>query len=358
MAGSGTVLRTISSLGYNGIGVDIDPLAVLMSSAWTSPVNKVGFLRKVDQVLKGVDDLGENCVDLPWIDQCEDTQNFISFWFAKRQISELRKLSFIVANNQGKYVNLLKVALSKLIITKSKGASLAADVSHSRPHKMREFNDFEVISEYKKACERIAKIMIDTPPKGKIKMTLGDARKLKIKTNTVDAIITSPPYLNAIDYMRGHKLALVWLGHKINDLSLIRGTSVGAEKAPEESANIKLAKKIVSKIKGLDRLPNRKINMIHRYALDMYEIIRESSRVLKRNGRATFVIGNTTQEGVYIENTSIASEAAKSFGLELIDFREREIPQNRRYLPPPTSKELSGLKKRMRTEAVMTFIKS
>ncbi len=37
MVGSGTVLRTVSEHGYKGIGFDIDPLAVLMSKAWTTP---------------------------------------------------------------------------------------------------------------------------------------------------------------------------------------------------------------------------------------------------------------------------------------------------------------------------------
>lgn len=36
---------------------------------------------------------------------------------------------------------------------------------------------------------------------------------------------------------------------------------------------------------------------------------------------------------------------------------ERELPPNRRYLPPPHASEHSDLKKRMRTETVLTFSK-
>jgi len=358
MAGSGTVLRTISSIGYKGIGIDIDPLAVLMSKVWTTKINKNGFLRKVLKVIREANQKEENSLYLPWIDDDENTKSFISFWFAKKQIADLRKLSHEVVYDQGKYSELLKIALSKLIITKKTGASLAADVSHSRPHKVRESNDFDILSEYQAISYKLADIMTENPPAGEIRVKLGDARKLKIKNQSIDAIITSPPYLNAIDYMRGHKLALVWLGYTIADLAMIRGKSVGAEKAPEQNANIELAKELTSIIKELDRLPSRKINMIYRYALDMYEIIQECSRVLKPNGRATFVIGNTSQQGVFIANSLIALKAAKVFSLELIDMKEREIPQNRRYLPPPTAKELSSLKNRMRTEAVMTFVKT
>jgi len=44
-------------------------------------------------------------------------------------------------------------------------------------------------------------------------------------------VLTSPPYLNAIDYLRGHRLALVWLGHELGPLKEIRANSVGAERA-------------------------------------------------------------------------------------------------------------------------------
>ena len=358
MTGSGTVLRTISSMGYNGIGIDIDPLAVMMSKAWTTPILQRNFINKAEKVIAAAKKTESNMAILPWIDNDYKTLEFIRFWFAKKQIDALRKLSFVLWNEKGKYAGLLKIALSKLIVTKSKGASLAADVSHSRPHKVREVNDFDVFHEYSIACRRLAILMYEDPLIGEIKVSRGDARKLTIKENSIDAIITSPPYLNAIDYMRGHKLALVWLGYEIEKLSSIRGTSVGAEKAPEATADIELAKTITGGIKDLDKLPNRKINMIYRYALDMYDVIQEAYRVLKNGSRATYVIGNTIQNGIYIENTKIATHVAESFGLKLIKHSEREIPQNRRYMPPPTKREESTFKNRMKTEAVLTFQKA
>ncbi len=44
-------------------------------------------------------------------------------------------------------------------------------------------------------------------------------------------IITSPPYLNAIDYLRGHKLSLVWMGQSIARVRNIRSTNIGTEKS-------------------------------------------------------------------------------------------------------------------------------
>ena len=57
----------------------------------------------------------------------------------------------------------------------------------------------------------------------------GDARNLPLKDGSVDLVLTSPPYLNAIDYMRCSKFSLVWMGHSIGGLRRIRTDSIGSE---------------------------------------------------------------------------------------------------------------------------------
>jgi len=357
MTGSGTVMKTISLLGFDGYGIDIDPLSIMLTEAWTMPVNEVGLRKKIESVIKRSRELDETSIHLDWIDTDRSTEDFISFWFHPIQIYQLRQLASVIHADQGKYSSILKVLLSKLIITKRKGASLAADISHSRPHRVRSYNDFDVFEEFEKASKRLIRVCLENPPKGKVKVQLGDARKLRLKSESVDSIITSPPYLNAIDYMRGHKLSLVWLGHKISSLSQIRSSGVGAERAPDTEQDIKKGLKLTNGIVSKSSLPNRKVNMICRYAVDMNKIFAESHRVLKRDRKATFVIGNTYQNGVLIDNAAIASRIAYLHGFKLSMIKEREIPENRRYLPPPNSKEQSNLKHRMKSESVMTFLK-
>ncbi|MBN8785555.1 MAG: hypothetical protein J0I84_00540, partial [Terrimonas sp.] len=336
MVGSGTVLRTVSEYGYNGIGFDIDPLAVLMSKAWSTPFNIQKIKSGTKEILEEANELSTKEIYLPWIDDDKPTKDFINFWFGRKQANALRKLSFVISNRNGHYNNLMKVALSRLIITKTKGASLAADVSHSRPHKVYEKNDFDVMTAFSNSCDTLAKIFEKQQPKGKIKVRRGDARDLKdIESASVSAIITSPPYLNALDYMRGHKLSLVWLGYKIDELGAVRSNSVGTEKAPEANADLKLAAELTKGIRHLKKLPTRKQNMINRYALDMYEIVEESTRVLENKGKATFVIGNSCINEVFVENSLIVRNSCQMAGLKLVSEKEREIPHSKRYLPPP-----------------------
>lgn len=358
MVGSGTVLRTISEYGFNGMGFDIDPLSVLMAKAWTTDYKSEKLQLKVKEVLDEAKSISLPSIYLPWIDNDEATNNFIRFWFAKKQINGLRKLSYVLNDYKGSYGYLLKIALSRLIITKSKGASLAADVSHSRPHRVRTKSEFDVLEEFERVCDKLSKTIDKQNPKGKVTIQLGDARKLSgIENNSVAAIITSPPYLNALDYMRGHKLTLVWLGYKIGDLGSIRSKSVGAEKAPEATDNIDMAKEITNGMECINGLPDRKQKMIYRYALDMYKVVNESSRVLERKGRATLVVGNSCINEIFVENTLIIRNSAKMTGLKLINQKERDIPQSKRYLPSPTYDTVSSFKNRMRTEAIMTFSK-
>ena len=358
MVGSGTVLRTVSEYGFTGIGFDLDPLAVLMSKVWTVPIDPKILISKAQNVFEEASSLPQNSIYLPWIDDDTRTKEFIRFWFGRKQINSLRKLSFLLDNNKGNYNDALKIAFSRLIISKTTGASLAGDLPHSRPHKVRENNDFDVFAGFLRSCTALSKIVQQQRPAGKVSIKLGDARNLKsVPDAFVSAIITSPPYLNALDYMRGHKFTLVWLGYQIDELTNIRAGSIGAERAPDAKADLDMAQEITKDMRSLQKLPQRKRNMINRYAIDMYSFIKESARVLKRNGRATLVVGNSCMNEIYVENDLIVRNSCQMAGLRLISKTKRKIPPNRRYLPSPSYVNVANFKNRMRTESVMTFSK-
>jgi adenine-specific DNA methylase len=52
--------------------------------------------------------------------------------------------------------------------------------------------------------------IIKAIPKGRV--ICGDARKLEVEPNSIDLIVTSPPYVNALDYYRVHMYNMLWLG--------------------------------------------------------------------------------------------------------------------------------------------------
>jgi hypothetical protein len=247
----------------------------------------------------------------------------------------------------------LHLALSRIIVTKQAGASLAWDVSHSRPHRVRDDNDFDVYQGFRKAVTRLADLLdAETLPKGGA-IKRGDCRNLStLKRGSIDAVVTSPPYLNAIDYLRGHKLALVWMGHSIPSLRNIRAGAVGTERAgtlgkPDEAAELENA------VRSIRKLPQRQRAIVHRYAQDAALMVREMRRVLAADGLMVLVLGDSNLRGVPVHNSRIFRHIATQNGFVLDEQRKRPLQSNRRYLPIATSS--GALAKRMKVEVMQAY---
>jgi hypothetical protein len=175
-----------------------------------------------------------------------------------------------------------------------------------------------------------------------------------VESGSIDFILTSPPYLNALDYMRGHRMSLIWLGHRWSDLSRTRSASIGSERAPDEPLSDDLIHKLQSYMGELDQLPSRHRGMINRYVADLHSMAKEVSRVLRAGAPATFVMGDSCLKGVFISNSNGLVAAAELAGLHEVSRDVRELPQKHRYLPTPKN---GALAKRMRKETVLTFRK-
>lgn len=356
MAGSGTTLRLAAEHNHKGIGFDTDPLSVLLASVWTTPVDVLELMRVGHDAISCAKKIKLAQIALPWIDDDEPTKAYIDFWFGVKQRNDLRKLCYCIAPIQGSIGDVLRLAISKIIVTKQRGASLAWDVSHGRPHKVKERNDFQVLDGYEQALKRIANLLKDQPPPGNVQIHIGDARFMhSIANNSVDVVMTSPPYLNAIDYMRGHRLALVWLGYRMGDLGAIRSANIGAERRLTDIEQIRLANELLAHIRFDGDLSTSHKGMIQRYAFDMYTVITEFHRVLRHGGKLVIVIGNSHLTGVLVDNALILSHIADRIGLQSTARHERAIPANRRYLPPPRKAERTTLDNRMLTETILAF---
>ena len=359
MSGSGTVLRHAAALGHSAIGRDLDPLAVLMARVWTSPLDSDRLGRRMKLVMKRARELPDS-FDLPWIDGDTETRDFIDYWFAQKQQDALRRIAFVLQDmcstkrTEDAELNTLRVSLSRIIVTKDQGASLARDTSHSRPHRVALHSDFDVWSAFRRSVERLRTILEASPAAGDVTIARGDARELDIDNSSVDLVLTSPPYLNAIDYMRGHRMSLVWLGHKLSDLRQIRSSSIGAERGPNDGSSKLLFADIQEDMCQSDLLSNRHREMISRYSEDLYRMMSEVSRVLRPKGRAIFVVGNSCLKGAFIKNSNGVVRAGAMVGLRLEQELQRELPAQHRYLPMPADSR-APLGGRMRTESILTF---
>lgn len=347
MCGSGTVVKHAAEGGHHAIGFDLDPLAVLISRVACRRVRADSLLCKASDLV-GVARSSRR-KRIGWIDRDPETREFVDYWFGAEQQLQLRRLALELAARRGPIADALRVALSRTIITKDRGASLARDVSHSRPHRVTLDNDYDVYEGFLLAAEQIGRV-VDRGLPGSAAISQRDARSLPTNlSGRVRLVVTSPPYLNAIDYIRGHRLSLVWLGYSVGQCRAIRANSIGTERGAQDG-NRSVAPRHRN-------LTGRQQSMLDRYAGDMCRFFERLVATLSRRGEAVVVVGDCNIQGVYVRNSIIVERAAANAGLTIVDRSMRRLPASSRYMPPP-SRSTSALSQRMRSEFVYRFARS
>lgn len=353
MSGSGTTLRMASENGLTSKGFDLDPLAILIAQVWNTPISSTTVEQLGRQLLETAQ--SNTTTTLPWVD--DETDGFQRFWFAEPQRNALNKIASVLQTWNEPEADVLRVALSRLIITKKRGASLGWDVSHGKPHKVRTENDFDIWVEFPNSVRAVCRNLPGTTDFEKVTVAPGDARELSdVEADSIDFILTSPPYLHAVDYMRGHRLSLVWLGWSLKALRHIRSKTIGVEiqnKSENEAVLLDLLHNVVT----LESLMPRHQKTLEHYGLDLCAVCKEMHRTLRPKGEAMIVIADSYVRGNLVRNTQLFKNAARIAGLKLISEYERQILASRRYLPPPSLANGNDLSKRMKTEAIIRFRK-
>jgi len=233
------------------------------------------------------------------------------------------------------------------------GMLLAAKRSHIE--KIPEYSRSDVFEYYRiyieKAIEAIAEWneTVNGSIKNARELPLQDARNLDGGW-TYDAIITSPPYINAIDYVWASKFELHWLGmiHNDEDRLNLYSKEIGTERIPKEEYN-ELGQtgnhqldNIIDDIytgryykatTGQNRLRAR---VVYKYFMDMLDHFISSFRHLKAGGYYCFSIGDVSRIcGVNIPVAPILSDLACDVGFReqfrfhlLLKNRKLNVPRN------------------------------
>jgi DNA modification methylase len=124
----------------------------------------------------------------------------------------------------------------------------------------------------------------------------------------IDHIVTSPPYANALDYHREHKLNILWLGLPFNSF---RYEEIGAHSI---------------------HMFNR-FRMLSEYLSDMFRSIAEMCRVLKPGKYCCIVIGDSTVEHIIAESHNYFKIFGEFVGFSFLKEVLRNIDISRKYIP-------------------------
>jgi DNA modification methylase len=365
MAGSGTTLVTAKLRGHKAIGFDRDPLAVLIARSWLANVKPDDIELKAEKLLKKARSRARSIKIANAYPRGADdeTKAFVRYWFDNTNRIQLTALSDSISRlHDPSLRDLMWCAFSRLIITKKVGVSLAMDISHSRPHRSYEKAPVNTFDRFERAVKQVVKSSPFSDSKtryaaGSVKFA--DARNLPIGNDSIDMVITSPPYLNAIDYIRGHKFSLIWMGHSLKKLRNVRITNVGTETVAKIDEGDVATERIIKMMCSVNELSRRNAGMLRGYVRDMRGVLSETKRVLCPGGKAVFVVGNCNLRDTFVQNSKCIEGLADELGMVVKKIRTRPLPENRRYLPPPESLSAGkALKKRMREEVILTLFKS
>jgi hypothetical protein len=219
-----------------------------------------------------------------------------------------------------------------MIITKQGGVTLGLDVARSRAHYCAEKRSAVPLDDWTRRAPAFVRHSAAQKglPHANCVIARGDARALPLADGAADLILTSPPYLNAIDYMRAHRFTLVWLGYPLDVLRDARGGAIGTERGLFETGLPEPLEAMLSE-SSADR---RRKPMLRRFLADMLSSLRESRRCLKPSGLAVYVVGPSILSRGRNDGGDVLAELARHAGWEVIGQTERDFAADRRSLPP------------------------
>ncbi|MDR1717661.1 MAG: hypothetical protein LBS20_17645 [Prevotella sp.] len=321
-AGCGTTLVESKIHGRKSVGVDINPVAELITKVKTNPIIPEQLIIKFNQLVASFATYNETNYENKIVHER------IDYWFTsenKKKIIFLYENIIIVQNEQIK--NFFLVSLSHILKNCSRWLQ-----SSTKPQIDPEKNIPDPFLSFEKHTKQMIKknaefyqYLVD---KGYIdtlcEIRLEDARETSIKANSIGAIITSPPYVTSYEYADIHQLTAYWFDY-MNNLIEFRKNFIGTFYSLNQNTacESKKAQKIVNELSQKD---DRSAKEVANYFNDMEAVGKEMYRILKRGGHVCIVIGNTTFKDVRINSAEVFFEILKTVGFKKESIIKRSIP--------------------------------
>lgn len=342
--GSGTVLLESIISGRNAIGADANPIARLISEAKT-------HFEDPTQLEK----------DLAWILKCVGKNKNVSipdfpnrdYWFSghvQKQLALLLNAIRRIKNKDSKtffmvcFSNIIKkvsYADPNIYVPVKINPSRFVDkpdIYQKLRIKIDSLIDIDVFEKFKKVSfeniERMKSLQGTDAQHYTAKIVSKDARRLTRDVNgndlledeSVDLVLTSPPYAGAQKYIRSSRLSLNWFGMgSAENIKILEKSNIGREDFAKkdllvEETGIIEADELIKKIANKDKT---RATIVSTYLREMNDALKESVRVLKKGGYLVLVVGSNKVCGYDFNTPHYLRLIAEQFGmhteLQMID---------------------------------------
>lgn len=329
-SGSGTTNVEALLNWRHSVGIDVDPFSRFLSKVKTTPLDREELEWTVEELLRTITDFCPSAVCDEYIPNFPYRDN----WFNKEIIIEL---AYIMQAIDGLSVScpvkdFFRICFSSIIRSVSN-----ADDNCTRTVIRKKLNKKVYPSD---ALTRFAESVLVNVPKMKefsekcpqdIKVDFpldSDARDIRYPSNSFDLALTSPPYVNAVDYPRTHQLEIYWLGFVKGSLTPLKRRHVGTESVKANDyrllhlTGMTEADEVLSKIYSKDP---RRAYIAYKYLEDMRKNLEEVFRVLKIEGKYVIVVGNNRIRGEIFKNWSYILKIAEEVGFKVESYFASEV---------------------------------
>ena len=317
--GSGTTNLEASLLGRESVGIDIDPFSRFLAKVKTTPLPVQELLKSYSRLkakVKTEPKQLQNVPEFPYRDK----------WFKPYILKELAHIKASIETLQTSYAikDFFLVCFSSIIRQVSE-ADNNCTRTVIRKKLNKQVHSGNAISLFLKKITIHTNNMIrftNANPSGNVAIPKKiDARDMSVFQDEIfDLALTSPPYLNAVDYPRTHQLEIYWLGFASGSLKSLKSQHVGSEVVSakdyskfHKTGNI-LADRVIHKIYKVDP---RRAYIATKYIRDMIANLREVYRVLKYECPYVIVVGNNLVRGFQFETWRYLQEEAPKIGYKV-----------------------------------------
>lgn len=307
--GSGTTALEAIRLGRRALSIDANAVGNLIGKVKTCNINRTAS--KDLHAIRSA--LATKLIDLPKPETlCNENKDHIPVipnidkWFPITSRGELALIkSCILKMESEKAIDIAMLSLSKIVLPAS-----FQDSETRYSSKPKNIPQGETLKRFLVALDQIIKNVIRTQAAiryGVCQFITADSRDLEQtigKKDSIDLIITSPPYGNAMDYHLYHRFRLMWLGFDPRQLGKIE---IGSHLRHQKESSGFMA-----------------------YLSEMRQGISGMYRVLKPGRYAVLVLGDAVYKNELYHTAEELSSVAEEIGFDIVSLIERKIHKTKR----------------------------
>ena len=334
--GAGTVLLEAILCGKNALGAGANPIARLISEAKTQYVPANDLKKELDRILRKIEK-NSNCIipDFPNKD----------FWFSQHVQEQLSHLLHIIQKLKDKKHKVFFMVCFSNIIKKVSYADpriyvpvrMNPDRFTDKPDlyqklriKLDSLRNIDVYEKFRQvSSENIQRMellreLADSSCTSRV--ISKDARNLTnrigskelLEDESVDLVLTSPPYAGAQKYIRSSRLSLNWFGMGNPDsIRNLEKSNIGREDLAQKDRiiseiGIGEVDKLIAKIALKD---TTRACIVSTYLNEMSVALKEAVRVLKKGGYMVLVVGPNKVSGYDFDTPKYLRLIAERYGM-------------------------------------------